>query len=245
MMESKKLDSLNIEGLGTYAGGEFDRVNISGKGTITGDLKCQTLDISGLSKIQGQVACENMRVSGCGKLEHNIVADDIEVSGTLKCLKCLDAKSLYISGMSTIKQCLKANKVNVSGMLTVDGEMTCEEVKIDGMLNCECFLNCERLEISCVGTSKLNEVGAAEIVVKASASKIPNIFGFLVPKVFRENKVIANVIEGDEITLENCQVKVVRGRNVRIGVNCQIETLEYSGEVQIHESSKIAQINQI
>ena len=54
-MEYKHLSSINLEGLGTHTGGEFDRITISGQGKITSDVVCQILDISGASILQGNV----------------------------------------------------------------------------------------------------------------------------------------------------------------------------------------------
>ena len=66
-MEYKHLSSINLEGLDTHTGGEFDRITISGQGKITSDVVCQILDISGASILQGNVEGESVRASGMGK----------------------------------------------------------------------------------------------------------------------------------------------------------------------------------
>lgn len=40
----------------------------------------------------------------------------------------------------------------------------------------------------------------------------------------------AELIEGDVIELTHTNAKIVRGNTVKIGPNCQIETVEYSGD---------------
>ena len=244
-MEHKNLNSLNVEGLGTYAGGEFDRVNISGKGTITGDLTCRLLDISGMSTIQGSVTCERIRTSGMGKIHKNVITDEIDISGTMEFFEDVETKSLHSTGMTKIQQCLKSTSISSTGMLTVEGDLNSEEFKLDGMLKCSGFLNCESLELTSRGTSKLNEVGATNIKLTAPAHSINNFLSFFLPDFLKESKVIANVIEGDHVYLENCEVKIVRGKDIQIGPKCRIGLIEHSGTCDVHPDSTVDQINQL
>lgn len=43
---NEKMD-MRISGSSTMPGGEYDRVSISGSGTVQGDLRCQSLSCSG------------------------------------------------------------------------------------------------------------------------------------------------------------------------------------------------------
>lgn len=42
--------------------------------------------------------------------------------------------------------------------------------------------------------------------------------------------LMVELIEGDVIELININVKIVCGNKVKIGLNCQIEIVEYSGD---------------
>lgn len=244
-MESKKLNSLNIEGLGTYAGGEFDRVSISGKGRVTSDLTCRSIDISGMSTIEGKVMCEKIHASGMGKIEQEVTADEVDVSGTLDFHGDLNAKEFYLSGMSKVKQCLKADKIEITGMLSVENDLSGEEIKCDGMIKCGGFLNCESLEIASRGASKLKDIGAANVRISCGESIASGLFSFLLPDFLKENKVTADVIEGDNIVVEHCDVKIVRGKNIKIGRKCKIGLVEYSGTFEADKDSVIDQVNQL
>ena len=244
-MEHKNLNSLNVEGLGTYAGGEFDRVNISGKGTITGDLTCRLLDISGMSTIQGSVTSEKIRTSGMGKIHKNVITDEIEISGTMEFFENVETKSLHSTGMTKIKQCLKATSICTTGMLTVEGDLSSEDFKLEGMLKCNGFLNCESLELTSRGTSTLNEVGASNIKLSAPSNVVNNFLSFFLPDFLKESKVVANVIEGDHVYLENCEVKIVRGKDIEIGPKCRIGLIEHSGTYKVHPDSNVDQINEL
>lgn len=244
-MEEKKLNSLNIEGLGTYQGGQFDRVNISGKGRITGNLMCRSLDISGMSTIEGKVESDRIKASGMGKMEDQVTADEMDVSGSLECQGNVTAKELEIAGMFKAKQCLKVEKLYVTGMVTVEEDITGERIQCEGMLKSNGFLNCESLEISARGCSKLNEVGAANIKVWAGESYINGFIGRFLPDFLKENKVTANVIEGDNIEIESCEAKIVRGKNIKLGPKCKIGLVEYTGTCEVSPEAKVDEVKQV
>lgn len=65
---NEKMD-MRISGSSTMPGGEYDRVSISGSGTVQGDLRCQSLSCSGSARVQGDVDCAGeVRSSGGGSI---------------------------------------------------------------------------------------------------------------------------------------------------------------------------------
>lgn len=241
-MEHKNLHSINIEGLGTHSGGEFDRVTISGHGKITSDLKCQTLDVSGISTLQGDVEGESVRASGMGKFLKNIKASELDISGKVDVDGDIEVSTLYASGMFKAKQCLKTIQANITGMLSVEGDMVGEDITCDGSIQCKGFLNCESLEINIRCASKFNEVGATKVNISTQTNGFTGVIGRLFPI---NNKVIAQVIEGDEIDIESCEVKVLRGRDIKIGPKCKVGIVEYSGTLEVDPNAQIDQVNQV
>lgn len=69
--------------------------------------------------------------------------------------------------------------------------------------------------------------------------------GLLSIRKYTESKLFANIIEADEISLENSEVKVVRGKNIKIGKGCYVESLEYSESIEIDEDSIVGEIKNI
>lgn len=77
MIETNR-GSITIDGVGTYPGGEYDVVSISGKGTISTDLNCNRFSSSGSSKVCAEVQSEFLKSSvivgpGCtiGAIEYS------------------------------------------------------------------------------------------------------------------------------------------------------------------------------
>ena len=53
------------------------------------------------------------------------------------------------------------------------------------------------------------------------------------------------MIEGDTIYVDTAKIGVVRGKHIEIGPKCEIDKIEYSESLKIHESAKIGQQIQI
>lgn len=242
---NSELHSLNFSGMGKCSGGEFDRVNISGTGKIQGNIKCSKFDASGMAKVFGDVESEKFNTSGVSKIEGNLYSKEIDVSGVLKCTGEASSNEVRVSGMATVEQSLKSHRIEGEGCLTVKGDIECEQVDVYGMIDCRGFLNCENLELGLVGTSNINEVGASNIKIENGKSNSIGIFNVFTPAKYKNNKLVANIIEGDDIVLENCEAKFVRGKNIKIGENCKINTVEYSGNIEVDKKSKIENINKV
>ena len=245
-MEDRKLNSIQIDGLGTYGGGEFDKVSIAGSGKFTEGVKSEKFQVSGIGTLQGELDTKQLAVSGTCKVEGNVIAEDIDVSGVLKCMGNIEVvKELHVNGMTKVEQCLKANEVKGKGFLEVKQDVSGEMIEVEGVLNCGGFLNCEVLVFTAVGTSVLNEIGAARIRIKQGYESVTKFLGPFMPKILKENKVVANTIEGDEIILENCEAKIVRGKNIKIGKGCRIGVVECSGQIDIDLEATVDMVNQI
>ena len=61
----------------------------------------------------------------------------------------------------------------------------------------------------------------------------------------KENKVTANVIEGDNIEIESCEAKIVRGKNIKLGPKCKIGLVEYTGTCEVSPEAKVDEVKQV
>lgn len=239
------LNSLRFDGMGSCVGGEFDRVDISGMGKVNGNIKCNAMDVSGMAKIFGKIYCDKLSVSGTIKIEDEVIVKELEVSGTFKGLKDAQVNKFEISGIAKVEGSLKSEEIYCEGILKVKENIEAEKVDIRGNINSGGFLNCEILEMSLAGTSEIKEIGATNINVKNGKITSSAVLNVILPSKFKNNKLIAEVIEGDDIYLENCEVKIVRGKNVKIGPKCNIQTVEYTNSIEIDDTVKIKNVEKI
>lgn len=238
-MENRNLQSVNINGMGKYTGGEFDCVNIAGSGKIEGNLKCNELHASGTIDISGSLDSKASTVSGSAKVEGDLFGDELTVSGMLKALGGGMVQNVTINGMLQLAKPFKVKRLENNGSIKVDGDLSGEQIFSNGMIECSGLLNCEDLALKLSGVSHIHEIGATTIKVEPGNAGFGGWLSFLVPKRYKNSQLVATTIEGDEIYLENCEVEVVRGKHITIGPNCNIENVEYSETLEVDEKSVV------
>lgn len=239
-------NSLNISGSGSCCGGDYDQVEISGHGKITDNLTCDVLHVSGMAKLMGSVACRRADISGMGKVIGALEAKELEISGKVDCESDVIGEAVTISGMCKIKQCLNANEIlRIQGMITVGGDINGEQIISEGMVQCEGLMNCETLSFECRGISRIREIGGTLVEVRRTGRGYMGLLNFLLPSSYRGDKLVSDLIEGDEVSLEYCEVKVVRGKKVRIGEGCKIGLVEYSEEIITSENASVETVNKL
>jgi cytoskeletal protein CcmA (bactofilin family) len=254
-VEKKELHDLKISGSGTSGGGKFNSVRISGSGTIQGDVECRDLKISGSGKIMGNITSEEFKCSGSSKIEGDIHAKEISISGSTKIESSVTAAEMSVSGSSRISGNLTCKEFSSSGSATIEGKFRGGELRSHGALKvekeCEVekfisrggvtingLLSADKVDIKISHNSFIKEIGGEIIEVKIEhASKlIKQVVNFFMQ---RDDYLRSDLIEGDEIHLEHTKAKLVRGKNIVIGENCEIDAVEYSGTIDIKDGSKV------
>jgi cytoskeletal protein CcmA (bactofilin family) len=254
-VEEKKLHDLKISGSGTSGGGRFNSVKISGSGTIQGNIDCKDLKISGSGKINGEIITEEFKTSGSSKVIGGIKAKEISISGSTTVEGPVTAEEMTVSGSSKISDDLSCTDFKSSGSTKIIGKLQGGTIKSSGSLkvekDCEVetfnsrgsvringLLSADKVDIEVSHESFIKEIGGEIIEVKneLSAKLLKQVVKFLMQ---RNDCLRSNLIEGDEIYLENTKAKLVRGKNVTIGENCEIGTVEYSGSFDVKDGSTV------
>lgn len=237
---------LKISGMGTSSGGFYNNVVISGTARINGDLDCIDLNIEGVCKISGNVKAKNIDINGENKLNGNLECDELKVNGHSKINGNAVVKDIYISGATNIGGNISAENVSIQGAIKVDGNCDSENFISKGVFNISGLLNSGNVEVELYGKCKAKEIGGEKISIKKGIS---SIFSKLIKPIFDildiYDGLIVELIEGDDIYLEHTKAKVVRGNNIRIGSNCEIDLVEYTntfeqlGDAKVIENRKI------
>ncbi|MHC1750904.1 MAG: hypothetical protein AB9856_21730 [Cellulosilyticaceae bacterium] len=239
--------NLSINGAGSSCGGEFDHVRISGAGVINGDLKCYEFSGSGSAKVNGNIVCDSFEVSGAGKIFGNVSGRTIHISGACKIEGDLEGQEISVTGAGKILGGIKAEKVTASGAITVAKNIEAEEIWIDGAIKHEGFMNAEKVVIRVMGAGMtyFNEIGATKVTINDDSfdhgilSKLIGMF------TGTKGNVSGNLIEADTIAIERVCVKELRGGNIKVGPNCEVDRVECSGELEIHETAVVKEIHRV
>lgn len=245
-MEDNKrvLGSISISGSGTAGGGDYESIKISGSGKITGDTTCKEFKCSGSGKVVNSLKIGTGKVSGSAKFEDQVIADAFTVSGSATIVGPFTVGELKSSGSLKVETEVKAESIHVSGSLKVESDCSAEQFYLSGGCQIGGLLNADQIDIKLGGRCDIQAIGSESITVKIGHfnGALMDLFSSLFSQ---EPYLYANSIESDDIYLENTIAKTVRGRNIVIGRGCDIETVEYTGSLDLTDNAKVKNQTQI
>ncbi|SET46673.1 hypothetical protein [Paenibacillus sp. NFR01] len=216
MNESLSRPSLKVLGNSTSSGGTFGNVRVTGECKFLGDVDCLSLHLTGEIEVTGTLTAGQLKTTG-----------ECEVAGRIQ------AKSLRGQGQIHARQNIAVEDVKYSGGIMVQGDCEAETLQLNGALEVGGLLNAGRIELTLFGPGKAAEVGGGTIIIKPSKTKS------LVPKLAKDLIFTANQIEGDIVELQNTKAQRVRGGSVTIGAGCEIGTVEYRNNLDIHKNATV------
>ncbi|MBG9447756.1 polymer-forming cytoskeletal protein [Cytobacillus firmus] len=219
----KTLGNLIINGVGSVNGGTFNKVEINGKGTVNSDIECERFNCNGTGTIHGAVKAESLNINGSASISEAVHSQKLEVAGN-----------------SSIGGSVKSDEMVVNGKAKIAGDCEAEVFRAEGAFKIDGLLNAEKIDIKLFGESKAKEIGGRKIKVAQHRESLFKLIKSLYPL-----KLEAELIEGDDIELEGTSALVVRGKNVKIGKNCEIGLVEYSGEYECSPESVVKELRSI
>lgn len=254
---------LKISGSGSYQGGIFNNVKISGSATINGDIECVDMGTSGSSKIIGSIRASEVTTSGMCKVSGDVEAGLVKTSGTNNIEGNVKAEELKTSGTTKVGGDVKSDIINISGSINIGGNVHTENIMVSGLMtiggDCESerfessggfkiggLLNAGTIKVKLGGKSNVREIGGEKIEVKKW--KQWGFLGFdeIIKNLFNyEARLECESIEGDEVYLEFTKAAVVRGNNITIGRGCEIDTVEYTGNLNTIEDAVVKDIKKV
>ncbi len=240
---------MRISGSGKVPAGEYNRVSVSGSGSLYGKVRCESFSSSGASHGEHIECSDTFKISGASSFSGDVKANYVGVSGSFSCGGNLVVEDkLSISGSAKCNGNVKGNLLSIAGALKVGGDVEGEKVRVDGVLNCNGLLNAEDVEIKFERGMEIGSIGGSKIVIfprepLKAISKLP-LFSSLVKHASKGVSVTTS-IEGDEIALEGVTCPRVTGRVVAIERGCNIDLVQYSETVEISPDAKVGKTEKI
>ena len=232
-----KFADLDISGMGKINGDvEAERITISGKGTIEGNVILERkLDISGMGTIYGSVKGGQILSSGSGTIKGAVDVDLVESEGNLKIEGEARINELEVSGRCRIEASLKGEKIVSKGLLSVEGDVEAEEFYSNGTFSIAGLLNANKIEIEVNGYGRVREIGGE--FIRVSKGRLTSPFAKLINPFLSDSreigKLVVESIEGTAVSLEYTRANVVRGAEVVIGAGCAIKEVEYTDSIKV------------
>ncbi len=239
----ENLQDIKVSGAGNIGGGKYRDVKISGAGTVNGDIECAIFKTSGTSTVNGNVKLKNLSVSGSTKIIGTLDAEEIKISGGSEIRGNVATKIIKVSGSSKIGGNLGAEEINISGSIEIKEDCEAERFKTTGSFDIGGLLNSGDIDVIIHGRCRAREIGGGKINVKVCND---NMFSKMLKHIFIQGeRLTSSVIEGDDIYLEATNAKIVRGNNVTIGPDCNIEIVEYRSTISVATDTKVSEQKKI
>jgi acetyltransferase-like isoleucine patch superfamily enzyme len=92
------------------------------------------------------------------------------------------------------------------------------------------------------------EIGCEKILVRIgrASNTFNQIIQFLYSTISRKgiknDKLVAEIIEGNDVNIEHTEASIVRGKMVRIGQGCVIKKVEYSESISIASDAEVKEM---
>lgn len=222
-------DSFELPGAGKVENGGLivhGPMEVSGAGSVEGAVRAASLDVNG--SLKTEQSCEisgDLDVNGSLKTEGPCcVGGAADICGSWKTQGNLTVGKLEVTGSLDVEGRLQASEAEIDGILKVDGEVQAEVFRAGGAVLINGLLNAETVELEVSGEDRIGSIGGGSVTVRRGAHHILGIFR-------KRPHLSAELIEADEIDLEYTDCRTVRGVNVRIGPECVIDRVEYSGSL--------------
>lgn len=231
-MSENERYNIEINGSGQIAGGVYNHIEINGAGNGNGPIDCVGLECNGVFNHNGSLKAEYVEINGTAHFTGSLDLQRIEVNGTCHISNSLNAKSFEVNGTLHVEGTVDAENAEINGFVNVKGDFNADNFDVQGSFDIAGLLNAENISIKVFRKCSVKEIGCTNIEVKGV--RIP-IISSLVKSLTPCLSVVT--IEGDDIHLENTQAKIVRGRNIEIGPNCEIDLIEYTENLVINPNS--------
>ncbi|AIQ13427.1 hypothetical protein PDUR_17025 [Paenibacillus durus] len=210
-----------LNGVGSAAGGAYDKVLIDGVGKVEGSLNARLFKANGQIRVKGGLFTEGMEVNGIMSLGGPLRINTMKLDGIL-----------HIDGSVIGENCV------LNGLMTAKGDCELEEFRGVGGFTIEGLLSAGHVDIRLEGAGQVHEIGVESLKVRQGDQSLWNrLLGGIIPKL--KPMLTARVIEGDDLDLEYTNADVVRGNDVIIGEGCSVGLVEYRTGLTVHPGARI------
>lgn len=235
------MDRKNIKVLGSkdYNGGIYGNILIMGSGDMLGDVECLSYKVFGSGDVKGNLKSEIVRINGSGDVYGDVEAEDIIINGSGDIHGDVRCGMMKIAGSGDVYKDVYAREVSLYGCSDIKGNCETEFFRGTGAFDIHGCLNAEEVDIEIAGRCSIKEIGGGKVVVKEAKKVLGKKIGLKMSSMVRRKRLECDLIEADEIYLESTSAKIVRGKNIIIGENCNIEFIEYVGECDINKDSDV------
>lgn len=147
---------------------------------------------------------------------------------------------MKIAGKGTIGGNVTGEEFKVNGQATIEGNCEVDTFSSEGQFTIGGLLSADEININIHGTCRAKEIGGQTIKVRHRSGTLSRLF-----KTVFGLQLEAELLEGDNIDIDYAHIRTVRGNNITVGPNCEIELIEYTGVLTVDKSANVKEIKQV
>jgi len=219
--------------------GVYGKISSAGDLRIVGKIKAEKIKSAGDIIANEEVEVGNMTIFGDGLFKKLLKASEVSTFGDLESQNTIEAKELKVYG-GVRGKIFNTEKFIVNGDIEAADEINSDFLEINGTIKALGSMNIGSGNFNLMGDSKVNEIFCQDLRVNAGDSSYTGILSGLISRN-GNGKLVAELIEGDEIFLENTICDIVRGKNIQIGRGSKIRRVEYQDTLKIFENGEVTE----
>lgn len=251
-----RAETISAAGSCTIRGSvEAEEVRLAGSGRVEGDVRAEEVRVSGSGVVEGELEADVVKASGSLRVGRRLRGSFVKTSGSLTVGGDVEADKFVAEGSFEIEGLLTADEIEIRlggdcSVREIGGERI--EVRQKGPRfrpeDLERKVEQKVREKARAKRWRFEELGIEiDIDVEKMARELGKLgamlgnLGLSLTGFGGYGTLEAEVIEGDEIYLESTKAKVVRGKRVVIGPDCEIERVEYEESLEVDESADVGE----
>lgn len=224
---------LDIEGVTSFDGGEFNRVTVNGVASVKNELKANEIEIDGVFNASGEVLAKHITVDGVSNFKGNLRCQEAEIDGVLN-----------LKGGK-----LEAETLSCDGTIKSEGEINADRIEADGCISAREIYGDKICIHSVSDTFHIGDGVQAIVSGVNSLLRSLNIDRREVPATeeniaaFRkmQNSRIGT-LEATEIEIEYTDVTRLAGNDVTIGEGCYVENVDCDGILRVSKNAVVKNV---
>lgn len=211
-------------------------IKVMGNADFGGNIEAGECKISGNATIKGNVSIVRLKVSGDLIIDGDCKVQELSVTGKVKISGWVEGNNISSKGGLTLNNPLKAKYLKVYGELTTPTDISGDEIIVEGKLKCEGLLNAETITIHNFEQSYCKEIGATTLKVEKPK------YHLLWLSYHKKGNLTCDTIEADSMSLEKVMSREIRGKQITLSNECDIQVVEYSEQFNKTDDSIVREL---
>lgn len=251
MNDTARGDRISVSGSSSYDSVDCETFDVSGKGTVSRDLRADDVDVSGKATVGGDLEGQDVETTGKLEVDGSAAADQLTVSGKVEVGGNLDGHDVDASGKLSVGGSLVAAEASVSGKVEIGGLTDVTDLTVGGAgafidVNVETFtgagkvdadeIHADSFDLTVDGRSTIGALTATDVVVRDSDQS-----GSFLRRLLGSDGVLdVGTVDAETVELDATRADTVVAERVTLGADAEVGTV-YTDDLDAHADATVGE----